>query len=283
MADHIATVRQRRLARALRETPRKAGLTQEEVAARMEWHSSKLFRLENARSSRVDWLDVRELLDMYGVPSPDRETLVQLAKDARERGWWTSYQDVFTGSYVALEDASPVISTYCSELVHGLLQSPGYAREVIRSAWPGCDEQCVERRAAARLARQQAVLGRNAPPDLVCVLNEAVLRRRIGGPRVMREQLQALSDAARRPNVTIRVLPFTAGAHAGLAGSFVVLEFTDSHDANVAYVEGAAADLCMDSTAEVMRYKRAFERIAALALGPVETTAMIAAAIKHVH
>ena len=121
MADHIPTVRQRRLAQALREVRHEAGLTQDAVAARMGWHTSKLFRLENARSPRVDWLDVKELMDMYGVRSPHREALVQLARDARMRGWWTPYRDVFTGSYVALEDESTAMRLYCPELVPGLL------------------------------------------------------------------------------------------------------------------------------------------------------------------
>ena len=114
MADHIPTVRQRRLAQALRELRREAGLTQDAVGVRMGWHTSKLFRLENARSPRVDWLDVKELMEMYGVRSPHREALIQLARDARMRGWWTPYRDVFTGSYVALEDESSAMRLYSS-------------------------------------------------------------------------------------------------------------------------------------------------------------------------
>ncbi|MGE5290247.1 MAG: helix-turn-helix domain-containing protein [Micromonosporaceae bacterium] len=280
MADHIPTVRQRRLAQALRELRREAGLTQDEVAARMEWHSSKLFRLENARSPRVDWLDVRELLDMYGVASPHREALVQLAKDARQRGWWTTYRDVFTGSYVALEDAASLIRMYHPELVHGLLQTEDYAREVIRAVRPAYDEDDVERRVAARFARQRALLGRDEPPELICLLNEAVLRRQMGGTRVMREQLEALLAATERPGVTIKVLPFAAGGHAGLEGSFVVLEFPDPRDPDVVYVEGAMGDLYMESVAEVSRYTLSFERIDALTLGTSDTAAMIATAAK---
>ena len=119
MAEHIPTVRQRRLAQALRELRREAGLTQDAVGVRMGWHTSKLFRLENARSPRVDWLDVRELMDMYGVRSPHREALIQLARDARMRGWWTPYRDVFTGSYVALEDESSAMRLYCRSWCRG--------------------------------------------------------------------------------------------------------------------------------------------------------------------
>src|ERR1700743_3745755 len=192
MADHIPTVRQRRLAQALRELRHEAGLTQDAVAARMDWHTSKLFRLENARSPRVNWLDVRELMDMYGVRSPHREALIQLAKDARMMGWWTPYRDVFTGSYVALEDEASAMRLYCPELVPGLLQTEDYARAVIRAVRPGYDEESVERRVIARLARQKELLDRISPLDLALVLNEAVLRRLVGGAPTLGAQLPAL-------------------------------------------------------------------------------------------
>lgn len=238
MADHIPTVRQRRLAQALRELRHEAGLTQDAVAARMGWHTSKLFRLENARSPRVGWLDVRELMDMYGVPSPHREALIQLARDARMMGWWTPYRDVFTGSYVALEDEASAMRLYCPELIPGLLQTEHYARAVIRAVRPGYDEESVERRVAARLARQKALLDRAASPELRCVLNEAVLRRQVGDRHVMGTQLRALADAASRPLMTLQLLPFSAGAHAGLEGGFVLIEFPSTQDPDVVYVEG---------------------------------------------
>ena len=199
MADHIPTVRQRRLAQALRELRHEAGLTQDAVGARMGWHTSKLFRLENARSPRVDWLDVKELMEMYGVGSPHREALIQLARDARMRGWWTPYRDVFTGSYVALEDESSAMRLYCPELVPGLLQTEDYARAVIRAVRPGYDDESVERRVTARLTRQKVLLDRAAPPELALVLNEAVLRRLVGSEHVMAAQLRALATSARRP------------------------------------------------------------------------------------
>ncbi|HEY2522880.1 MAG TPA: helix-turn-helix transcriptional regulator [Streptosporangiaceae bacterium] len=271
MADHIPTVRQRRLAQALRELRHEAGLTQDAVGARMGWHTSKLFRLENARSPRVDWLDVKELMDMYGVRSPHREALIQLAKDARMMGWWTPYRDVFTGSYVALEDESSAMRLYCPELVPGLLQTEAYARAVIRAVRPGYDEESVERRVAARLTRQKVLLGRVSPPDLVVVLNEAVLRRLVGDRYVMAAQLEALHAAARQRRVSLRMLPFSAGAHASLEGGFVLIQFPGEADPDVVYVEGIMGDLYLESVEEVKRYQSAFERIQAVALSPEET------------
>jgi transcriptional regulator with XRE-family HTH domain len=277
MADHIPTVRQRRLAQALRELRHEAGLTQDAVAARMGWHSSKLFRLENARSPRVDWLDVRELMDLYGVTSPHREALIQLARDARMMGWWTPYRDVFTGSYVALEDEASAMRLYYPELIPGLLQTEHYARAVIRAVRPGYDEESVERRVMARLARQKALLDREAPPELICVLNEAVLRRQVGEAHVRAGQLRALADTAERPHLTIQVLPFSAGAHAGLEGGFVLIEFPSEQDPDVVYVEGIMGDLYLESVEEVKRYQSAFERIRTIALGPQETLTFISA------
>jgi transcriptional regulator with XRE-family HTH domain len=282
MADHIPTVRQRRLAQALRELRRDAGLTQDAVAARMGWHTSKLFRMENARSPRVDWLDVKELMEMYGVGSPHREALVQLARDARMRGWWTPYRDVFTGSYVALEDESSAMRLYCPELVPGLLQTEDYARAVIRAVRPGYDEESVERRVTARLARQKELLDRPAAPDLGLVLNEAVLRRLVGGAQTMAAQLRALAEAARRPPVMLQVLPFSAGAHAALEGGFVLIKFPEETDPDVVYVEGIMGDLYLESEGEVKRYQSAFERIQAVALGPKESSAFISALAREV-
>src|ERR1700760_1529265 len=177
MAEHIPTVRQRRLAQALRELRREAGLTQDAVGVRMGWHTSKLFRLENARSPRVDWLDVKELMEMYGVGSPHREALIQLARDAQMRGWWTPYRDVFTGSYVALEDESSAMRLYCPELVPGLMQTEDYARAVIRAVRPGYDAESVERRGAPPPAPPQELLGPGSPPPPGPVVEDAALRR----------------------------------------------------------------------------------------------------------
>jgi hypothetical protein len=246
-------------------------MTQDAAADRMGWHSSKLFRLENARSPRVDWLDVRELLDLYGVPSPHREALIQLARDARMMGWWTPYRDVFTGSYVALEDEASVMRLYHPELIPGLLQTEHYARAVIRAVRPGYDEESVERRVTARLARQKALLDREVPPELFCVLNEAVVRRRATDAHVRTGQLRALTDAADRPRLTIQVLPFSAGAHAGLEGGFVLIEFPSQQDPDVVYVEGIMGDIYLESVEEVKRYQSAFERIQTIALSPEKT------------
>lgn len=279
MSDPIPTVRQFRLAQALRELRTDAQMTQEQVAARMEWHSSKLFRLENARSPRVNWLDIQGLLDLYGVASPQREALIQLAKDSRKRGWWTSYRDVFTGSYVALEDASRLMRHYCAELVPGPLQTEDYARSVIQALRPAYDKENVERRVAARMERQ-ALLSRDRAPELVCIVNEGVLYRQVGGSDVMRKQLRSLIEASERSNITVRILPYSAGAHAAMEGPFVILSFPEDEYPDVVYIEGMMGDLYLESIEEIKRYTSTFKMLDEASASPDASVSLISKALK---
>ncbi|MBB4920380.1 hypothetical protein FHS44_007529 [Streptosporangium saharense] len=224
--------------------------------------------------------DMAILCDLYSVSEPTRSALVTLAKEAGRRGWWTSYKDVFVGSYVGLEDEAAVISEWGVQLIPGLLQTEDYARAVIRSslASKGVEEE-VDRRVMARMARKTLV-SRPSAPQVRVVLDEAVLHRPIGGAEVMNEQLRALVTASRRPNVSVRVLPYAVGEHVGLEGSFIVLEFDQDAELDIAYVEGTAGDVYVESSDHVDRYKVAFERICELALPVEESRAMITKCIK---
>jgi hypothetical protein len=215
--------------------------------------------------------DVASVCDLYGVGFDVRAGLIQLAKDVRQRGWWTAYADVFTGSYIGLEDEAHLIRQWEAQLVPGLLQTEDYARTVISTLRPGDD---VQRRVMARMARR-TLLSRPDAPELSAVLDEAVLRRPVGGPQVMYEQLEALLIASRRPNVTIHVLPYEAGAHAGLEGAFTLLSFAEEIDPDVAYVEGTAGDIYVESTEQVDRCKLIFERIQKAALPSDDSLQMI--------
>lgn len=270
MAEPIPTVRQYRLAQSLRELRSEAKMTQEQVAARMDWHVSKLFRLENARSPRVNWLDIQGLLDLYGVGSPQREALIQLAKDAKKRGWWTNYQDVFTGSFVALEDEATHVRYYSPELVPGLFQTERYARAVIQALRPTYDAQSIERRVEARMARQE-IFSREKPLHLDFILNEAVLRRAVGGSAVMSEQLRALKELVGGSTATLRLLPFTSGAHTAMEGAFTIFSFPNEEYPDVVYIEGMMGDLYLESVESVARYRQAFDRLEHGSLPPTET------------
>jgi hypothetical protein len=215
------------------------------------------------------------MLDLYDVRSPQRDALIALGRESRRRGWWTRYKDVFTGSYVGLESEASDIRRNAS-LVPGIFQTPDYARAVIAATGPWLDAAETERRAAARAARQQALFGTDRIPHMHVVLDESALRRQVGGPEVTREQIAALARAGQRPEITLQVLPFTAGACAGIDGDFVILAFPDPEDPPVVYVEGMFGDLYLESKEENDRYALAWTQLTAQALTPAESAAMLA-------
>lgn len=272
------TVRGRRLARELRKLREEQGLTLQEVADRLNWSRATVSRLETSQT-RPRPADIADILDLYGVPSPDRDALITLARQAGQRGWWTAYQDVFAGSYVALEDEAAHIRTWDPQLIHGLLQTERYARAVITAGrmLPGPED--IERRIAARKIRQ-ALLDRMNAPRLHVVFDEAVLHRPIGGPDVMRDQLEALATAAIRPKVTVQVLPYTAGGHAGLDGRFTILSYPDPADPDIAYVEGTMGDVYLESVEAIQKHRDRFDRIEAAALSPENSAHLISEAAR---
>ncbi|WP_285775280.1 helix-turn-helix transcriptional regulator [Microtetraspora sp. NBRC 13810] len=271
---HSPTVRLRRLARELRRMREDSGLTPEAAAAQLGWNRSKISRIETGRT-RASTADVAAVCDLYGVDTSVRAALIELAKEARRRGWWTAYADVFTGSYVGLEDEASVIRQWEVQLVPGLLQTENYARAVISAGRPDPqDPDDIHKRVTGRMARR-ALLSRPDAPQLCAVLDEGVVHRPIGGRDLMREQLEALLITMRRPNVTVRILPFSVGAHAGLEGTFTILSFAEDVDPDVAYVEGTAGDVYVEGSEQVERYKVAFERICDAALSPEESHGLI--------
>lgn len=270
----MATVRQRRLARALRKTREERGLKPEAVAEELHWDRSKISRIETFRVKARPG-DVTALLDLYGVTSPDRDALISLAATASQRGWWTAFSDVFTGSYIELENEAERIRTWQAQLIPGLLQIPAYAAAVIQAARPGDSAESIDLRVKARVARQTLLDGEGARA-FHAILDEGAVRRRVGAADVMRRQLSALWDRAHQPNITIQVLPFAAGAHAGTAGSFVVLSYADDADPDVPYAEGVFGDVYPESTDELSRTNLIWDRIADAALSPSDSAAFIA-------
>jgi transcriptional regulator with XRE-family HTH domain len=267
--DHSPTVRGRRLMRELKHLREEAGITPDEAAQRLGFSKSKLYRIENGRS-RVDADDLEDMLDLFDVRSPERDALIRLGRESRRRGWWTSYKDVFTGSYVGLEYEAAGIRIN-AHIVPGFFQTPDYARAVIAGTGPWLDAAEIERRVSARLARQRALLDREKPSAIHAVLDEAVLRREVGGPQVMQAQLLALAEAARRPHVAVQVLPFRVGAFAGMDGHFVILTFPDPEDPPVAYEEGLFGDVYLESKEEVDRYSLAWTHLLSQAMSPEES------------
>lgn len=266
----MATLRQRRLARELRRLRQDRNLTPEYVAEQMVWSRPKLNRIENARVG-ITPDDVRLLLQFYGVDDTETATLVQLAEEARQRGWWRAFGDVFTSGFAGFEDEAAEIRTWQNTLVPGLLQTAAYARAVTSSV-PGVDHDEVERRVRARMARRPLLSREVNPPLFHAVLAEGALRQQVGSPEVMAAQLSELWAAAQRPNVTIQVLPFAAGAHVGMDGPFVRLTFDDPADPDVIYVESQVGSVYLEDVAAHTRLRLTWELLTEAALTPEESS-----------
>lgn len=274
MPRSVPTVRQRRLGRDLRQLREARDLSSDRAAAQLGWSQSKISRIETARIG-VTPPDVSRMLDLYGVSSHQRAALVQLAHEAQQRGWWAEYGDVFTGSYIGLEDEADSIRDFEPQVVPGLLQTEEYARAVIEAVRPGESHAEIDRRVRARMARK-VLLSRDDPPTLTAIIAESALRWPIGGRDVMSGQMRALLDAGRRSNVNIRVLHPEAGAHAGLDGPFVILSFSGDDFPDVAYTEGPAGDNYVESADQVRRVTLNWNRIADKALSVEESARILA-------
>ncbi|MEV5747032.1 helix-turn-helix transcriptional regulator [Actinoallomurus sp. NPDC052308] len=243
------TARRRRLGAELRRFREAAGLTSYEAAERLGWASnSKISRIENGRIS-VTWSDVAAMLDLYGAgPGETRDRLITLARRSKEKSWWQPYSDLLDKEYatvIDLETAASGLRIFQALAIPGLLQTPDYARTIITRSGPlDLDESEVERRVELRVQRQ-TILAQEGGFDLWAILDEAALRRMIGDPTVMREQLLHLNHEARRPHVTVQVVPYAVGPHASLAGSIGIYSFSEPSDRDVAFVETLAGHLIL--------------------------------------
>lgn len=275
------TVRRRRLGAKLRAIREADGLTLDDVAERSEGRITvaKLSRLELARSAaKPD--DVEMLLDLYAVDDDElRTALLALTREGSRRGWWQSYRGVLTPAYedlISLEAEATSVRTWQGAVIPGLLQTGDYARELMTSI--GMSE-AVETRVDAlvevRLARQ-AVLTREQPLTLWAIIGEAALHTRCAGDGVMRDQLARLLALARRPNITLQVLPLSSSPHVGQMGSFTVLGFEDHVDLDVVHVESLTAALYVEDREQVGVYRDAYERLRAAALPPEASANRIA-------
>ncbi len=276
MGAHMRTVGSRRLVIELKRLRETAGLTGEQVADQMGWSVAKVYRIEGDRV-RVLARDVQRLLKLYGIEGEQAEAVLELARLARVKDWWHQYSGAIPEwfeFYVGLEAAASAMQEYCAELVTGLLQTEDYARAVMAAA-ARSDTGEMDRQVAVRLERQKRLAAADAPA-LWVVLNEGVLRRQVGGPEVMRAQLVHIAQMAGRANVTVQVLPFTAGAHPAMLGSFTLMRFPDPADKDVVYLEAERSALYLEKPEDVRRYSLMIDYLRAQALGPAESRALIA-------
>ena len=276
------TVRRRRLGTELRRLRDSSGFKLEEVASELGVAPSTLSRIETGKApTKSAYLN--QMLEMYGVVEPgQRAVLVDMAREGHRKGWWAAYDDVLPSGfdiYVGLEAETAAVRSYEISVVPGLLQTPDYARAVLREMFPRYGAEQIERLVDLRMERQRR-LDDTPPLDLWAILDEAVARRPVGGTQVMRGQLERLLDMALRPGITLQVLPFACGAHAGHGGPFSILEFPDRTDSEVAYVESVAGYLYLEKDREVRARVEAFDRLRAAALAPAASVDLIAQAAK---
>ncbi|HUZ56482.1 MAG TPA: helix-turn-helix transcriptional regulator [Streptosporangiaceae bacterium] len=261
----------------LRDT---AGLSQEAVADRLDWHPTKIMRIETGRTSPHP-NDVRLMLEVYGIADQDQvSALVKLARDARQRGWWYSYRDVLLNRYdffIGLESEAASIRDFELAMMPGLLQTDDYARAVINSGPLELGADDVERLVQVRMTRQ-GVLAKEDRPQLWVILDESVIRRVIGGPAVMHAQLEHLIAVAQQGKTTIQVVQYGSGPHPGLAGPFVIFGFAEVSEPEIVYLETVGGNLYVDKPQEVRLFATAFDHLRAVALSPGDTRAMLRAA-----
>lgn len=269
------TVRRRRLGAELRKLREQKGMTAEEVASRLLVSQSKISRLENGRRS-ISQRDVRDLCEVYGVENEVLvESLMAMARESRQRGWWHAFGDIPYSVYIGLEAEASSVRNYESLFIPGLLQTREYAHAVVTGIQPYTDDEDVQRRVNVRMQRQGRICGADAMDSFWAVVDEAAFRRVVGNPQVMARQMEHLAEVCRQPHVNVQVIPFDKGAHPGMTGAFSILEFPESADTAVVYLEGVTSDLYLEKEADVRRYTGLYDHLRAAALSVSETRSVI--------
>src|SRR6266511_924102 len=272
-----ATVRRMLVGAQLRRLRTQAGLTREQAAEAIRASAWKLHRLENGQVSFKE-RDIADLLALYGVTDADQvTTLIDLAREANAPSWWSRYSDLlppWVRAYIDLESAASLIRTYQDQLVPGLLQTEDYLRAVIAGAHLGDAAEDMERR--------QALLERTDGFLLWAVVEEAALRRPVGGPKVLRAQLERLIEATVLPTVTLQVLPLRVSTHAAMVGAFSILRFPEPDLPDVVYVEHLTSALYLDKRSDVDAYTAVMSRLEVVSAPPHQTVAFLSRILKEV-
>ncbi|GAA0982841.1 helix-turn-helix transcriptional regulator [Nocardiopsis tropica] len=268
MTDRYSpTIRRRRLSAELRRLREASRLTAEQVGDKLGWSRGRLTNMELNKWKRPDPVIIRALATLYQAPPDVTEGLVLLARQSREKGWWTRYGDVFTDAYVGFEAEASAVSTYQTMVIPGLLQTQEYAAASTRSGRSRSPE-IIDRVVQARLVRQE-ILDQDEPPKVWCVLDESVLLRPAGDRQVMRDQIAKLMHLIETADhIKIQLLPLEVGLHPGIAGSFTILDFTNPLDPSIAYIETRTDGLYLEDDDEVQVYRGAWDEIRVMALHP---------------
>jgi transcriptional regulator with XRE-family HTH domain len=276
-------VQRRRLRAELRRARLEAGLTQDQVASAMDWSLSKLIRIENG-TVNISTNDLKAILVHYKITDEERTAeFLALSRGARERSWWSGYRDVASPRLLQMieyEAASIITRNFQPLLVPGLLQTEAYARNVYQRLNPQESASRLESLVEVRMRRQE-LLSRSDAPLLFFVIDQAVVQRVVGGNAVMRRQLSQMIELAAMPNLTIEVVPFEAGAHPGLLGSFLIFEFPDTADDDALWLEGPTGDLLSrDNPEEILSFREKFEQLRQICLGPEASVNLLGERVK---
>lgn len=276
MTDAAApAVRQRELGTRLRQLRNGLGLTVEDVADKLLCPATKISRMETG-ARRPSLRDVRDLCRLYGVSDSASAELMDLARTAREQGWWTQYSDLHLDPYIGLEQEATSITSYTMYYFPALLQTEDYARAIIKAIAPKMDPKVHEQRVEARLRRQQ-LLEQNNPPRYRVLLDEAVLHHRVGGPAVMVAQLDKVLELQQDAKATVQVIPFDVSIHAAQDSNFVLFEFEDDSGVRppVVFVEGLIRHQYQERKSDIDRYREAVEGIRDSALSPRDSVTLV--------
>jgi transcriptional regulator with XRE-family HTH domain len=272
-----ATVLRMLLGSQLRRLRESVGISAEKAGYEIRASRSKISRMETGRVG-FKLRDIEDLLTLYGVADDrQRDRVLALARRSREPEWWTQYHDILPDwfeTYLGLESAATSIRSFESQFVPGLFQTEAYARAVTRLGHQAASSEEIERRVGLRLKRQE-LLARRQPPRIWAVMDEAVLRRPIGGAPVMRAQLAGLIESARLPAVSLQVVPFARGGHAAASGSFSILRFEERDLPDVVYMEQLTSAVYLDQRSDVEHYLEVVDQLSGEAMTPVDTLRFI--------
>lgn len=274
MADSSSPLMlRRRLRTELRTARLVTNLTQEQVAKAMEWSMSKVNRIEQAKTG-ISTSDLKVLLPLYGVTDRNKTNeLLDLARAARQPGWWNHYKDVASPELLSLieyESAASAISQFETTFIPGILQTEEYASAILKVFY---GEDSAPKRVELRTRRRELLTSEDAP-NFSFILDESIIRRHMRDPAASK-QLKYLIDVAERPNATIQILPFTTGLHPGMRGPFEVVQFDDAPDESVTFIETIVKDLMVDIPEQTRAYLETFERIREVSLGPSDSLGLM--------
>jgi transcriptional regulator with XRE-family HTH domain len=274
VAEISPTVRQRELGMRLRKLRNDQGLTVEEVAEKLLCSPSKISRAETG-ARKPSLRDVRDLCTLYTVGPEESAQLMKLAREARQPSWWTQYDDSRFFQLIGLEQEATAITCFSMYFVPALLQTKEFAAAMIKGIVPKIDPDILRQRVEARMRRQQ-LLDQPKPPRYRALLDEAALRRQVGGPSVMKAQLDKILELVEKGKATVQVIPYSVGAYAAVDSNFIFLEFGESPLPGVVYVEGFETQLYLEKQTELARYAESIEELRDTALSPRDTIKFIA-------